>query len=110
MSALTGFGIWYGTPVSSWVTTFLVYQIPVEADVLLGKAALIKFEYKTIHHPYWTPLVKQVGQELIATLEASSKEVMEEACGDRDPLGQTFWVFWTNFQDHEVTVPPNPQT
>ena len=79
LASLAGMGVWYTTPVSDWLTTILVHQVPVEADVALGKAALLDFPYPPTYHPYWSPIVEQVGHELIATLEKSSSEVLREA-------------------------------
>jgi len=82
LASLAGLGVWYSTPVSVWLTTILLYQIPIESDVLLGQTALKEFPYPTIYHPHWTPLVQQVGRELIETLEQKSNSVLEQSKGD----------------------------
>ena len=80
--SVTGLGAWYLTPISDWLTTLLLYQIPLEADALLGKQALQEFPYKTIYHPHWSPLVSQIGQELIDILVHSSTEILKESGSD----------------------------
>lgn len=70
------------TPISDWLTTLLLYQIPLEADAQLGKQALQEFPYQTIYHPHWSPLVSQVGQELIETLDQSSIAILKQSGSD----------------------------
>ncbi|CAB9497770.1 Metalloendopeptidase OMA1, mitochondrial [Seminavis robusta] len=91
LGSLSGLGVWYLTPVASWITTVLVQQIPVDADVILGRAALAEFEseYKAIYHPHWSPLVEQVGRELISTLERTSSDVLEQAGGEHHAVEKT---------------------
>ena len=86
LASVAGLATWYLTPLSDWLTTLLLYQIPVEADILLGRSALHEFPYKTIYHPHWSPLVSQIGQELIATLESSPTEILKQSRGDSSNL------------------------
>jgi len=81
LATVVGIGAWYLTPVSDWLTSLLLHQIPIEADIEMGRSALLEFPYKTIYHSHWSPLVSQVGFELIATLEKAPKEIIEEARG-----------------------------
>lgn len=79
LASIAGLGVWYTTPVSDWLTTILLHQVPVEADIALGRAALLDFPYPPKYDPHWSPLVEQIGNELISTLEKSSSEVVREA-------------------------------
>ena len=71
--AAASFAIWYGTPVSNWITDLLLVQIPIEQDVMLGQAALRGFDYQTAYDSYWTPLVQSVGRELVHTYRRETK-------------------------------------
>jgi hypothetical protein len=59
---------WFATPVSHWFTTALLWQIPVEVDVRLGRNALmdqLENECPTVYDPQYTPLIRSIGHELV---------------------------------------------
>jgi Zn-dependent protease with chaperone function len=86
LTSLAGMSIWYLTPISDWLSSLLLHQIPVEADIVLGQTGLLQFQYKTIYHPHWSPLVQDVGRELISILEASSKDILQETSSSQNLL------------------------
>ena len=67
-----GLAIWYLTPVSDQIVDLMLLQVPLEADVELGKQALRESEFgrQTVYHPHWTPLVQSIGWELVSTLKS----------------------------------------
>lgn len=68
LSFLAGLGLWYWTPISDVLTTILLRQVPLEADIALGRQAKRSFPYPTIQHRTWSPIVSQVGNELVTAL------------------------------------------
>jgi hypothetical protein len=59
---------WFATPVSHWFTTALLWQIPVEVDVRLGRNASmeqLENECPTAYDPQYTPLIRSIGHELV---------------------------------------------
>jgi predicted Zn-dependent protease len=69
LGALTGLGVWYLTPVSDYAVDFLLTQVPLEADMELGRQALKEQQNgqfpPTMYHPHWTPKLKSVGWQLV---------------------------------------------
>lgn len=65
--AVSAVVIWYGTPVSVWITDVLLDQIPIDADIELGREAAAQSRYRTVYDPYWTNLVQTVGREMVQT-------------------------------------------
>jgi predicted Zn-dependent protease len=68
LGALTGLGVWYLTPVSDYVVDFLLTQVPLEADMELGRQALQEPNGQfppTMYHPHWTPKLESVGWQLV---------------------------------------------
>ena len=61
--SLISLAVWYLTPVSDYVVDILLLQVPLEADIDLGREAAK--EYKAIYHPQWTPLMESIGQDLV---------------------------------------------
>jgi predicted Zn-dependent protease len=52
----------------------MLLQVPIQADMELGRKAMKEFPHSTIHHPKWTPMVKSVGWELVT----SSSQAVDE--------------------------------
>jgi predicted Zn-dependent protease len=52
----------------------MLLQVPLEADVELGKQALQESQFgrQTVYHPHWTPLIQSVGWDLVSALENDS--------------------------------------
>ena len=65
--------IWYATPVSEWITEIALMEIPVSADIELGRHAardLVRRQgYSTIHDTLYSPLIDRIGFELVRTLQ-----------------------------------------
>ena len=70
--AFIGLGIWYWTPISDYLVDIVLIQVPLEADIELGRQSLKEFPYRTIYHPKWTPWIQSIGQKLIASSPAPS--------------------------------------
>jgi Zn-dependent protease with chaperone function len=68
-AALTSVAAWYFTPVSIWITDICLEQIPLDQDYQLGRQAIQEMEYQTIHLREWTPVLKSVTRDLVASLE-----------------------------------------
>jgi Zn-dependent protease with chaperone function len=66
-AALATLAVWYLSPVSVYITDIVLEQIPVSADIELGQQAVAEFSYPTVYQARWTPLVRQVGNELVLT-------------------------------------------
>lgn len=67
LGSLVGLAAWYLTPLSEYVIEFLLLQVPIEADMELGREALKQSTDlpPTIHHPHWTPKLQSIGWDLI---------------------------------------------
>jgi Zn-dependent protease with chaperone function len=72
-AALASLAVWYLTPVSVWITDIVLEQIPVSADIELGQQAVAKFPHPTVYQGRWTPLVRQIGNELVRTRQKQSR-------------------------------------
>lgn len=72
-AALASLAVWYLTPVSVYITDIVLEQIPVSADIELGQQAVAEFPYPTVYQAHWTPLVRQVGNELVLTRQKQSR-------------------------------------
>ncbi|CAJ1965799.1 unnamed protein product [Cylindrotheca closterium] len=76
LASIAGLGAWYLTPLSEYVIEFMLLQVPIEADMELGRQAMRQEKSKkgraggfppTIHHPRWTPKLQSIGWDLIDT-------------------------------------------
>lgn len=70
LGSLVGLATWYLTPLSEYVIEFLLLQVPIEADMELGRQALREGGGAgsfppTIRHPQWTPKLQSIGWDLI---------------------------------------------
>lgn len=80
LASLVGLGAWYLTPLSDYVIEFLLTQVPIEADLELGKQAIRQTGNQqqfppTIHDAKWTPKLNSIGWDLIDSSEfALTKE------------------------------------
>jgi predicted Zn-dependent protease len=72
--SLLGLSAWYLTPISDYIVDIMLWQVPIQADMELGRKAMKEFPHSTIHHPKWTPMVKSVGWELVS----SSSQAVDE--------------------------------
>jgi predicted Zn-dependent protease len=72
-AALAGLAVWYLTPASVWITDIVLEQIPVSADIELGQQAVAEFPYPTVYIARWTPLVRQIGNELVRTRQKQAR-------------------------------------
>ena len=51
-------------------------QVPIEADMELGRRAMEDFPYSTINHHRWTPLIESVGRDLVSSSWSGSDRNM----------------------------------
>jgi predicted Zn-dependent protease len=66
IGSICGLGLWYLTPVSDYVVDFMLMQVPISADMDLGRQALRQTQFpRKIHHPYWSPKLESVGWQLV---------------------------------------------
>jgi Zn-dependent protease with chaperone function len=73
-------------------------QIPVSADIELGQQAVAEFPYPTVYQARWTPLVRQVGNELVRTRQrqqssSSSSSSRQQQQHDRNQDFSYQWDF-----------------
>lgn len=64
----------------------------MEADTVLGKAALLEFPYRTTYDAQWSPLIQQVGYELVGTLESRKGDILKQTTGSHHTLIEVIGV------------------
>ena len=69
LAALASVSAWYLTPVSDWIVSVVITQIPVQSDWELQERALVEGDLgrQTIYSPTWSPVILSVGNELVRT-------------------------------------------
>ena len=77
-------GIWYGTPLSDILLEYLLETVPLEADKDLEVASLQKVKVTTYYDRYWTPIIQDIGQDLVETLEKSCRRRRKRSAWDSD--------------------------
>ena len=74
-ASLLALAAWYLTPLSDFVVDILLLQVPIEADIELGKQVLRQeVSQKTVFHPEWTPQLQSIGWDLIDSAANSAKQ------------------------------------
>lgn len=87
LSTLIGLAIWYLTPVSNYAVEFMLLQVPIDADIELGKQAIhyqqqqqhqqqenSQFNTLEVFDNYWTPKLQSIGWDLVeASQERNTK-------------------------------------
>jgi len=74
-AALLSVGIWYGTPVSSFLTEYVVLpMVPVQADIELGIRAMEEFPYAASYRSRWTSEIRSVGTELVQSYRRAKQQ------------------------------------
>jgi len=76
LGSLLGLTVWYMTPLSDYVTEVLLLQVPIDADMELGREAIRQSDHfpPTIHHARWTPKLESIGWDLIDSSKFSKTQ------------------------------------
>lgn len=67
------YGIWYLTPLSDILLELLLEQVPLQADKDLESKSLQQLRVVTHFDAYWTPLILDIGDDLMETLHQSCR-------------------------------------
>ena len=67
------YGIWYLTPLSDILLELLLEQVPLQADKDLESKSLQQLRVATHFDAYWTPLILDIGDDLMDTLHQSCR-------------------------------------
>jgi len=74
--AAIGFGIllvWYLTPVSDWIGDLWLMRVPIAEDLKLGQEVAETLPFRDTFSGEWTPLVHQVGLDLLKAHNVTSE-------------------------------------
>ena len=71
---------WYLTPVSEFIIDILIGEIPIQADLDLGRQARAELSHRVRRYdPHWSPLLEETHRRLIQAARSEVREAGEYA-------------------------------
>ncbi|KAL3793500.1 hypothetical protein HJC23_007240 [Cyclotella cryptica] len=96
--------LWFLTPVSDSCAAFILYTVPIESDVALGREALVSLERKYPRvHDRWG--VSRIGSELVSAGTLSKRDLYSRQLQQNPQLFDNIEIYQWDFG--VVKAPPD---